>query len=237
MAYFTFNTISSKSKGLRILNSFHHLTAKKSYEFITIDGRDGDLTIDNNRLEPMVINFPVKIYRNDDIDKTVKEIAEWLYKPQGYTRLEFTGISGYYYEALFIGQLNVLEELRKRGSSVISFKIKPLKRSFSGDIKIEITNGQTILNTEILSSKPILYLTGLGANININIGSEELKLKDIDGNMMIDCERGIALKDNKIPQYHKLLSYPFPVIKPGEQKIIWTGNITKFELIPRWVSY
>ena len=59
-----------------------------------------------------------------------------------------------------------------------------------------------------------------------------VELTDISGNIVLDCALKEAYKGNILMNDH--MSGEFPVLKPGENAISWSGNVTSVAIHPDW---
>lgn len=211
---------------------------EQDIELMEIVGKDGDLAIDKKRLKGVSKSFPciLDVPIGRDVASVAKEISEWLRNDVGWDKLIFSGYEGYEYEALCYETFNIEETLRTRGKTVINFRLKPYKFKVGSRESLNINNGQAIVNTEKRPSKPIIKITGTG-NITVkNNGIDWLILTSVDGYITIDSARMSIYKDNTslFSKMNANLSPLFPLLGPGENKLTWTGNVTKLELAPRW---
>ncbi len=93
---------------------------------------------------------------------------------------------------------------------------------------------QTIENPFHRKARPKLVIKGTG-NLAVQIGSEKLSLKNVDGGVIIDClyQTATNLSGTKAV-WDKVTSYPLPVIHPGKQTVLTTGTISEITITPRW---
>src|SRR5690625_4399670 len=235
-AYFEYKGISSLDMHLRILNEISFPSPEADIEFVEIIGKDGELAIDNERLKG--VNFPIPVVLKTPSDKTVEQastdISNWLKNDIGWYPLKFLGSSNYEYIAMCYEQFDIEETLKRFGKTVITFRLKPYKR-FVGEKPIVLFNGQTIVNKGTRVAKPLIRIEGHGDITLTNNGKDWLMLTGIDGHITVDSESMNVFRDNAV-QFTKMKSHLrplFPVLDVGNNKIEWTGNVTKIELTPR----
>lgn len=237
-AYFEYKGKRSSDFGLRIQNALSITTPEQDIELIEVPGKDGDLAMDKKRLKGVPKPFPctLDVPEGKTVDSISKEIAEWLRTDVGWDKLYFSGYEGYEYEALCYETFDIEETLRTRGKTVINFRLKPYKFRVGSRNAVEMKNGQAIVNTEKRAAKPLIKIAGTG-NITIkNNGLDWLVLTAVDGYITIDSARMSVYKDNTslFSKMNATLDPLFPLLMPGENKLTWTGTVTKLELIPRW---
>lgn len=236
--YFMYKGKKSSDMGLKVLNDLVLTTPESDIQLIEVAGRDGDLAISNNRLKginksfPCVLNVPL----GSTVDKVATKVAEWLRTDVSWDRLTFSGYEGYEFEALCYETFDIEETLRRQGRTVINFRLKPYKFKTGSKDSIVLSNGQILKNTEKRNAKPIIKITGTG-NITLkNNGADWVILRSVDEYVTIDTSTMSIHKDG-LQQFDKMnanLKPLFPVLKPGDNKITWTGTVTKIEIIPRW---
>lgn len=84
-----------------------------------------------------------------------------------------------------------------------------------------------IYNNGTIEAKPILKLYGSG-DITITINNNNVTIKNLDEYVIIDsemmnCYKGTELRNNK-------MIGDFPILKVGENKFSYIGNLTAFEI-------
>jgi len=235
-AYFEYKGIKSTDMHLRILNEISFPSPEADVEFVEIMGKDGELAIDNERLKG--VNFPIPVVLRTPSDKTVEEMAtdisNWLKNDIGWYPLRFSGSPNYEYIAMCYEQFNIKETLKQFGKTVITFRLKPYKR-FRDDESIILSNGQTIVNKGTRIAKPLIKIEGHGDITLKNNGKDWLMLTGVDGHITVDSESMNVFRNNVV-QFTKMKAHLkplFPLLSVGNNKIEWTGNVTKIELTPR----
>lgn len=236
--YFVYKGRTSKEFGLVINNDLFFTVPERDVTLHEVPGVDGDLAIDNGRLKGFNKKFAVSLIvpENKTLDQVTKEISEWLRSDVGWDKLTFTGYLDYFYEAICYESFDIQDILKTFGKAIITFRCKPIKYKNNMQSNLQITSGQTIVNTEKRASKPLIKITGTG-NITIkNNGLDWLVLTAVDGYITIDSARMSVYKDNTslFSKMNATLDPLFPLLMPGENKLTWTGTVTKLELIPRW---
>lgn len=80
---FYFGGESSASHGLFITGEAVYNAPKYDYDFVSIQGRNGDLILDNGRFENITVTYPCSMR---DVSK-LADVRTWLYSQRGYQRL------------------------------------------------------------------------------------------------------------------------------------------------------
>ena len=116
------------------------------------------------------------------------------------------------------------------GEVLLSFNCKPYRKKASD--KITITQKNTVVTNEFMDSEPHIKIFGSG-DVDLKIGSQTIKLTNIENYIEIDSELMNCYKDN-VNQNNRM-SGEFPILKSGDNSVTWSGNVTKIEIEPRWV--
>lgn len=126
--YLVYNGESSLDHGVYVSGNATYTSAEKDYDKVSIPGRNGDLLVFNGRYKNITVTYPCSIIPgNADYETTTAGIMEWLYKGDGYLRLEDTYHPDYYRAALFTGPLNFKTIQFKAGQFNLQFDCKPQK--------------------------------------------------------------------------------------------------------------
>ena len=235
-AWFEYKGISSIDMHLYIENGVSFPSPEADVEFLEVLGRDGEVALNNERLKGVPFQLPVRLKLPEDltVEQAATKISNWLKNGIGWSRLRFSGSPEYEYVAMCVDGFDVIQTLTTYGKTVISFRLKPYKM-LADSPAIEISNGGVLFNPSARNSKPVLHIQGSG-NVTIkNNGIDWIKLNGVDRRITIDSDLMAAYKDD-LPQYDKVaeLDPMFPLLNPGENKITWSGSVTKIEILPRW---
>lgn len=213
-------------------------TSSRSYEEISIKGRNGNLLIDNGNYENIEIPVDVKIKaKKEEWPEIARRFATWLKGSVEYKKIVFSNDLEYYREGFCSNKLDIERTMSNLGKMRILFNCKPFKKSFYGENLITITSHASIYNDECIESRPYIKVYGQG-DITININNQSLILKGVEGFIEVDSdedEMNCFKTVNGIITYQNDRMYSsFPVLQPGENSISWLGNVSKIEIIPRW---
>lgn len=236
-SFFEYNEQNSLDYYLTILNDVSFPSPESDIEFVEVLGRDGDVAIDNQRLKGVDISLPVALMPPDHISTSdlATKVAEWLKNDVGWHTLRLSSVDGYEYTAMLQAGFDVEQTLRQFGRTVLTFRVKPYKRSISQS-GVTFTSSTTLINPEKRKAKPLIEVQGEGDITIQNNGSDWLVLKAVDGRLTVDSELMSVYKDN-LPQFDKMASHLrplFPVLHEGNNALTATGNITSIAITPRW---
>ena len=160
----------------------------------------------------------------------IPAIAAWL---KGCGTVTFANRTGGYYKARIANQIPFEKVLRGNPhcTFAVNFRCFPFwYQDNVSDITVT-TSGTMVTNPGTVYSEPILTITGSG-NITLMVGTTIVELTDISGNIVLDCALKEAYKENILMNDH--MSGEFPVLKPGENAISWSGNVTRITVKPYW---
>ncbi len=160
----------------------------------------------------------------------IQAIAAWL---KGSGTVTFANRTGGYYKARIANQIPFEKVLRGNPhcTFAVNFRCYPF---FYGDADDDITittSGTTITNPGSVYSEPKITLTGSG-DITLMVGTTIVELTDISGSIVIDSALQEAYIGNALMNDH--MSGDFPVLKPGQNAVSWSGTVTRVVVKPNW---
>lgn len=228
---FTFNGRTSSEFGVYIsgLQSFD--TPQKSIETIVVPGRNGTLTIDNNRYENIPVSFLCFIPNN--FKTNYESLRNFLLSGSaGYLRLEDTYHPNEYRMARYVKGIEPdLSQMIQSGSFTLEFDCEPQRFLTSGETVTELTADGTINNPTLFNSKPLIRVCGSGV---LTIGSTQLTITtagtayiDIDSEAQ-DISEGTTNRNSNVELTE------FPELVPGDNGIVIGAGISKVQITPRW---
>ena len=160
----------------------------------------------------------------------IPAIAAWL---KGSGTVTFANRTGGYYKARIANQIPFEKVLRGNPhcTFAVNFRCFPFFYAASGDDITITTSGTTITNPGNVYSEPKITLTGSG-DITLMVGTTIVELTGITGNIVIDSALQEAYIGNALMNDH--MSGDFPVLKPGQNAISWSGTVTRVVVKPNW---
>jgi phage-related protein len=224
-----FNTFFDASKSFG--------TPEKEYEIISIPGRNGDLSVFNNKYKDQTIDFPCFI--RSDFLNNFRSLTEYLNSLNGYQRLESSKEPNHFRKALFLGLVDPrTTPFNHGGFFTISFRCNPQRWLKQGENWQTFDNTATqqspaaIFNPTLQTTKPIIRVYGSGTvSVNgstFNIASHTYEYAEVD------CENcDVYYKGSSLVNLNNKFSGYFPELKAGENQIFLIGA-TKIEIQPRW---
>jgi phage-related protein len=224
MAEIIFNGISSQSFGLELINEVTHEIASNDIETVPIEGRDGVLLVDRQRLNPVEKAFPMVL--KNEVYGTSSRISEWL-GVKGWKDLELSWDPDYLYQATVINQISIDEVVKQFGKVRVVFLVHPIKMLKDSLTSRSLSKGQTIVNRGNVEAKPVITLNGYGDTV-LTINGRRTALEDIQGTITLDMHRNLVYSGN-LSVWDKVLreaNTHKPFLDVGSNVINWTGDFT-----------
>lgn len=199
---------------------------EKDYELVEIMGRNGNLSIYNDRFKDITLPFPCFI-RTGFIEK-YRSLLAYLNSQTGYQRLETDKEPNHFRKALFQGIVDPQTTAFNHGGFfTVNLLAHPQRFLKSGEIPVSASE---LWNPTYFDSHPLIRCYGNGSlTINsqtITVASNPYEYVDIDCDIM-DAFCGA----NNANQYVSF-NTDSVVLKSGTNGI--THNMTKVEITPRW---
>lgn len=199
---------------------------EKDYELVEIMGRNGNLSIYNDRFKDITLPFPCFI-RTGFIEK-YRSLLAYLNSQTGYQRLETDKEPNHFRKALFQGIVDPQTTAFNHGGFfTVNLLAHPQRFLKSGEIPVSASE---LWNPTYFDSHPLIRCYGNGSlTINsqtITVASNPYDYVDIDCDIM-DAFCGA----NNANQYVSF-NTDSVVLKSGTNGI--THNMTNVLITPRW---
>lgn len=231
----TWAGINSETLGLTVERYPGRPRPTKKYSVVSIPGRNGDLYVDTgaytnytNYTQYYDIGIRGKA---EGLPAAAQSVADWLYSPAGYQRLEDSYEPDVFRMAYFAGPLDVENMLNVLGRASIEFNCKPQRFLKSGEAAVSVASGDSIYNPTAFAALPIINIYGSGAG-RLQVGEYVVEIFSLDGSMSLDSDLQNAYSGTA--NLNSAISAPeFPQLIAGNNEITYTGTWT-VEIIPRW---
>lgn len=226
----TWAGINSDTLGLTVERYPGRPRPTKKYSVISIPGRNGDLHVDTGAYTNYTQYYDIGIRgKTEGLPMAARSVADWLYGPAGYQRLEDSYEPDVFRMAYFAGPLDVENMLNILGRASIEFNCKPQRFLKSGEASVAVTSG--IYNPTAFPALPIINITGSGAG-RLQVGKYVVEILSLDGSITLDSETQNAYDGTT--NLNGTISAPeFPQLIAGDNEISYTGAWT-IEITPRW---
>ena len=195
----------------------------------TVPGRPGSLTTleGEDVYDDMVLTANCFI-RNPAL---IPSIAAWL---RGSGTVTFANRQGGFYHARIANQIPFEKILRGNPhcSFAVNYRCSPPFWYVSGVEPITITQSMTpITNPGSVYSEPVITVYGSG-DITLMVGQTIVELTGIEDSITLDSVLQEAYQDNALMNGH--MSGDFPVLKPGQNAVSWSGEVSRVIIQPNW---
>jgi len=199
---------------------------EKDYELVEIMGRNGNLSIYNDRFKDITLPFPCFI-RTGFIEK-YRSLLAYLNSQTGYQRLETDKEPNHFRKALFQGIVDPQTTAFNHGGFfTVNLLAHPQRFLKSGEIPVSATE---LWNPTYFDSHPLIRCYGNGSLMinsqTITVASNPYDYVDIDCDIM-DAFCGA----NNANQYVSF-DTDSVVLRSGTNGI--SHDMTKVEITPRW---
>lgn len=162
MGVITFNGISSTDYGIRVEKCPDYPAAQRKVEFISVEGRSGDLVRDTQAWNNVEQTYEVYF---SDSGATFQElsgaVARWLLGSKGYCRLEDDYYPDVYRKAVYSRLIQNRNFLNQKGRADLVFNCKPQRYFKTGEQWQSITSGSSFVN-DYMPCYPVFEVTGNG---------------------------------------------------------------------------
>lgn len=236
MKRFFFDGQSSSNYGMIISGSGTFNAPQRDVKTVSVSGRNGDLIIDNGRYLNTTVTYPVTIFR--DFASRAQAARSWLLSGTGYKRLEDDYDTDHFRMSAFSGPLDFdVKLLNYIGETTLKFNCKPQRFLKCGEYPVAVTSGMVLHNPTAFPALPLITLYGTGGGALI-IGDTTVAINTLIDQITLDCELQDAYRhvgDGAPENKNRSIYAPkFPVLQPGDNKILFYGDITGATIIPRW---
>lgn len=229
--FLTFNNKDSTDFSVWISGSGTFDAPGRDVEMIAVDGRNGDLTVDNGRFKNIDVKYPAFI--SHDFKENFDAFRAFLLSHKGYQRLEDTYHPeefrmGIYKEAIKPS----VKTLNRSGTFTLTFHCKPQRFLKIGEEKLTFSDEATLINPTLYAALPLVRVYGTGT---VGIGANSIEILSADEYTDIDCYIQDAFKGSTNCNSNiRLLSESFFILEPGINGIQLGAGITSIEIVPRW---
>lgn len=186
MGVITFNGASSSDYGIRVEKCPDYNSAERKVEFISVEGRNGDLVRDTGAYNNVTQTY--EIYFGDE-NSTFQElssaVSRWLLGSKGYCRLEDDYFPDVYRLAVYNGMIQNRNFMNMKGRSVLQFNCKPQRFLKSGEQWQSISSGSSFSN-DYMPCYPVIEIRGNGT---VSYGSTTITVSNnASGVLYVDTE-------------------------------------------------
>lgn len=166
-------------------SSMSFASPEADYDLIDVLGRNGSLSIFNNRYKDVDISFPCFIREN--FVQNFRDLTEFLLSGHGYLRLETTKEPNQYRKALFLRSVEPTPtQFTKGGRFTLVFRCHPQRWLKLGEHWINFASNGVVMNPTLQAAKPIIRIVGTGS---VTVGSQTITVNTAGTNYIdFDCD-------------------------------------------------
>lgn len=237
--WFSLDGLSSENFGIIVTEPPPEIIPERDVEPVSVLGRSGDLMLDNGRYKNFVLPYKCAILpQHDQNMRDAVQGATALLRPTaGYCRMTDSYRPDLFRYARVSKQISVESIVEQAGEFTLKFDCKPQRFLKSGEEAIPFAEAGTLYNHTLFEAQPIITVYGSGAG-TVSISGCTVEIKAMEDQITLDCELmdayrkvGDGASENK---NGSIYAPEFPVLKPGDNTISWTGGVTAVDIIPRW---
>lgn len=227
------DVLTFNNKSFKDFNTFYDgsqlfNTPDKDITFYSVVGKNGDLSISNDRYKN--VNIDINCFIRTNFIENYNNLMNYLLAQDGYCELEFSQEPEIFRMAQFTNAIKPSTgAFLKYGNFTLTFNCKPQKWLKSGLDEISVSSSETITNPTLMIAKPLIEVTGTGT---ITINDSSLTLSQNTSTTMIDCEIQDAYEGTINRNPDLTITNGFPELVSGENSVSVNGCTIK--LIPRW---
>ena len=228
MDYLTFNNTAFSTYGTYFDGSQLFDTPEKDVTFYPVVGKNGDLSISNDRYKN--VNIDVNCFIRENFIDNFNGLMNFLLAQKGYGRLETSKETDIYRMAEFVASIEPdTGAFLKYGSFTLQFNCKPQKWLKAGETAVSVTTSAVLKNPTLMAAKPLIEVTGTGT---ITVNTSVLVLSANTNKTYIDCELQDAYEGTINRNGDLTVTNGFPVLTAGDNAVSVDGCTIK--ITPRW---
>lgn len=224
--YFEWNGVKSTSYGVYVSEQPPIMVPVERVEYKDVAGRSGSVAITEGERVYKDLTMAVKCWAKVDADLSI--ITRWI---RGQGRITFANRPEGYYK----GRLSSQAELKRFERSdvrefTLSFRCEPYLYLKSNE-KIQMNTTGQVRNLYNEDALPIIQVTATG-DFELTVNGEVCKFTGIT--------EGVTINSMIQEAYHGStningkMTGDFPSLKPGDNAITWTENVTGITITPNW---
>ena len=226
--WFEWNGVRCTDHGVHVLELPPPTIPNERVTYTDIPGRPGSLTTleGDDVYEDITLTAKCMIADPDGIPA----VAAWL---KGGGTVTFANREGGFYYARIANQIPFEKILRgnPHRSFSVNFRCKPFWYENPGE-PITLTAASNVLvNPGSAYSEPVIAVNGSG-DITLIVNGEFIELTDIEGGITLNSEILEAYHGQTLMNEH--MDGEFPRLKPGNNLISWTGEVSSVVIQPNW---
>ena len=227
--WFEWNGERSTAHGVYVQEQPPITMPKERSTQTTIPGRPGSLTtLEGDDVYDDLTLTATCFIRDPAL---IPDITAWL---KGGGTVAFANRPGGFYHARVSNQIPFEKILRGNPhcSFAVNFRCSPPFWYVSNPDEVTITTSSYVLvNPGSIYAEPIIHVYGSG-DATIIVNSTFVELEGIEDSIVLNSVVQEAYQGETL--LNERMSGDFPVLKPGNNLISWTGDVSRLVIQPNW---
>ena len=227
--YFIWNGTNSIEKGVYVSELPPITMPQERSKQITIPGRPGSLTTVEGDDVYDDLTLTATCWVRDPA--LIPSITAWL---KGGGMVTFANRPGGFYHARISNQIPFEKILRgnPHRSFAVNFRCSPPFWYVSSPDEVTISNGSAVVvNPGSVYSEPIIHVYGSG-DATLIINDTFVELEGIEDSITLNSVIQEAYQGETL--LNEKMEGEFPVLKPGNNLISYTGDVSRIVIAPNW---
>ena len=227
-AWFEFKGVRSDRMGVEMLERPRRETPAAKGESCAVSGRSGRLWIDDGAWENVSVEMACAVP-----DGQMDDVLAWL---TGMGELRFSDEPDRVYRARVRGGMwRTMPFARLSAQKFeLSFDCEPFRYLYPAAEAIVLTEPGVIENPGTAPAQPRLMIEGSGSFV-VTVNGCMMEFEGVEGGIVVDCGQMDCLSLDGAQLLNGCVGMAeFPVLRPGQNSVSWTGNVEKITVEPRW---
>ena len=116
----------------------------------------------------------------------------------------------------------------------VQFECQPFRYLYPEAAQIVLTENGTVHNPGTAAAQPVIRIEGSG-DISVLVGGRWMAFEGVSGGVTVDCELMDVLDLGQTKLMNGCAQMDeFPVLEPGANAVLWSGDVTRIVIEPRW---
>ena len=189
---------------------------------------DNGYTIRTGEYDPIELPITFRNKRAKSIIENKISIIDWLTDIKD-NKLIFSFMSDKYYIVKKVTIENIIRNYNKYNTIETIFLLEPFKYDIESPIYLSSPTNLYYQGTVPGECNIKIYGSG---NIQLTINDDTVQINNINQFVELDSKFLLCLNSDKTNKTKDMIGN-FPLLTKGENKISWSGSISKIEILPR----
>lgn len=200
-------------------------------------GRDGDIPFDDEVYDNTTSEWKLLLVGDISSRSENRKKLMRMLNSGTYLKIQHYYDPDKYYYGMLNDSITFTNKafMEEHQVATVKLTLKPYK-TYVNSPTIQLTQSLNVKNETDATALPRFKLTGNG-DCTLTVGGRTFVIKNIVGHIWIDSDLEYAYRETPtvINENPKVYTRDYPILKPGNNVITWTGTFT-VQLEPRWRS-